>query len=151
MQCCGKTIKRAINAAGYYKCRACQKSWISEAQAELRYQYTLEKLQWPEWQWKDIYWSDEAHFHNNSRAVEWVIRNSKERNCPNCTQKRRKTAASQWHVWSIVAYNYKGPLVFYEFGKGGGNVTLKEYTEHILPIVHRRQKQLARKNKEMIF
>ena len=28
---------------------------------------------------------------------------------------------------------------------------MEEYTEHILPTVHRRQKQLARKSKEMIF
>ena len=50
-----KTVKRAMNRAGYHKCRACQKAWISEAQAELRYQYALEKLQWPEWQWKDVH------------------------------------------------------------------------------------------------
>ena len=32
----GKTVKRYLNEAGYHKCRACQKSWITQDQSEKR-------------------------------------------------------------------------------------------------------------------
>ncbi len=45
-----------------------------------------------------IHWSDEVHFHQNSRHTEWVIRNREERDCPDCVQKRRLTAGTQFSV-----------------------------------------------------
>lgn len=31
------TVKRALNMAGYYTCKACQKSWLLAANVEARY------------------------------------------------------------------------------------------------------------------
>ena len=41
-----RTVRRYINSAGYYKCRACQKSWISEEQARNRLHW-CERHKWP--------------------------------------------------------------------------------------------------------
>ena len=64
--CSAETTKRHMNAAGYHKCRACQKSWISSDQAEKRKVFCTEMLNWPEWKLKLVCWSDECHFHQNS-------------------------------------------------------------------------------------
>ena len=57
-----KTVKSYMNDAGYHKCRACQKSWISAEQAQNRL-YWCERHQWPRWKWMLVHWSDECHFH----------------------------------------------------------------------------------------
>ena len=63
LKCSPKTIKRHMNNAGYHKCRACQKSWISGDQAERRKIFCTEMLNWPEWKLMLVCRSDEYHFH----------------------------------------------------------------------------------------
>ena len=36
LQCTALTVKRAFNEARYYKCRACQKSWMHQKHADTR-------------------------------------------------------------------------------------------------------------------
>ena len=110
----GATLRRHMAKKGYHKCKACQKSWISEDQAIRRKDFADEMRRKREWYWKLVHFSDETHFHMNSRRTEWVIRNEKERHCPDCIQKKRKTASSQFHCWAMIAWNYKGPLIFYD-------------------------------------
>lgn len=117
LNCSWKTIRRQMNNAGYHKCRACQRDWIAKDQAEKRVTFSADKKEWPEWRWKEVNFSDETHFHQNSRHTAWVIRNSKEKHCPDCIQKRKKTAASQFHCWSMIGFNYKGPLIFYGYAE----------------------------------
>ena len=62
-----------------------------------------------------VHWSDECHFHQNSRYTEWVIRNRHERTCLDCIQKRRRTVASQFSVWVMISIGYKSKLVFYVY------------------------------------
>ncbi len=139
-----RTIKRRMNAIGYKKCKACQKKWLSEANMTIRWDTSDEWRTLAPWQWKQWHFSDETHFHMNSRRTEWVIRTKQERHCPDCIQKKRKQGASQWHVWSMISWGYKGPLVSFDMmecapedetkgtknnplgkdrKKGGGNMT----------------------------
>ena len=163
-----ETVRRYMHDAGYYKCRACQKSWITESQAEKRMNW-CRAHQWPIWKWKMVYFSDECLFHQNSRHTEWVIRNEKKRYCSDCIQNRRRTAASQFSVWAMIAVGYKSRLVFYssteeedkELKNGnvrtqkvkyGGPMTQERYAQEILPIVGRRAAFLrTTEGKNMIF
>ena len=49
-----KTLKRALNAAGYHKCRACQKSWITEDNRRARLDWCQRHRQWDLWQWRMV-------------------------------------------------------------------------------------------------
>ena len=155
----GATLRRHMAKKGYHKCKACQKSWISEDQAIRRKDFADEMRRKREWYWKLVHFSDETHFHMNSRRTEWVIRNEKERHCPDCIQKKRKTASSQFHCWAMIAWNYKGPLIFYDMReqrnkegkKGGGNITMEEYTTHLLPYVVTRKKEVESQGRHFIF
>lgn len=47
----GDTVRAYMNKAGYHKCWACQKSWISDDNAKKRVNWCKEH-KWAEWQWK---------------------------------------------------------------------------------------------------
>ncbi len=115
LDCVWQTVRSAMNNAGYHKCRACQKSWISADQAKRRICFSDEHKHWPDWIIKQVHWSDEVHFHQNSRHTEFVIRNNQERCCPDCTQKRRRTAASQISAWAMIGWNFKSELKLFRW------------------------------------
>ena len=48
------SVRHHMNRWGYHKCRACQKSWISQDQAGKRKSWCQEH-HWPEWKWKMVY------------------------------------------------------------------------------------------------
>jgi hypothetical protein len=50
----------------------------------------------------------------------------------------------------MIAYNYKGPLVFYN-ETGGKNITIETYATKILSIVASRKNYLYRRGEGMIF
>ncbi len=115
-----------------------------------------------------IHWSDEVHFHQNSRHTEWVIRNRQERNCSDCTQKRRRTADTQFSVWAMIGVDYKSELMFYGYTeekdyqqkngkirkktyKMGGPMTQERYVNEILPIVKARKEEVKSAGDQFVF
>ncbi len=115
-----------------------------------------------------IHWSDEVHFHQNSRHTEWVIRNRQERNCSDCTQKRRRTADTQFSIWAMIEVDYKSELMFYEYTeeknyqqknekirkktyKMSESMTQERYVNEILPIVKARKKEVKSAEDQFMF
>ena len=168
----GRTVKRIMNNEGYRKCRACKKKWLSEPNRQWRLANCDEWRFIPDWQWKQWHFSDESHFHCNSRHTDWVIRTAGERDCSDCMQKKLKVGASQVHVWAMIAYDYKSDLVFYDMEelapidvvrrskrnplgrdlkKKGGNVTMEAYAKLILPHVQRRRDYVENNGGTFVF
>jgi transposase len=147
-----RTLARRFRDRGFYKCRACQKPWLSHHHTHLRLQFSKEWKDTPLWRVKLIHYSDETHFLRNSRRTAWVLRKPSERHCADCTQKSKRKYGwtTELHVWSMIAYNYKGPLVWYN-DTGGKNITMEIYTTRILPIVVARKEELDRRDEGMIF
>ena len=54
LNCTWQTVRSTMNQAGYYKCRACQKSWISDDQAKKRVGFSEEHVDWPDWKIKQV-------------------------------------------------------------------------------------------------
>ena len=44
----------------------------------------------------------------------------------------------------MVAFDYKSPLYFYSTATGGGNITMEDYADAILPIVKRRMQYVEK-------
>jgi hypothetical protein len=63
----GRRLKELMNAIGYTKCKACQKSWMTQRQADDRVQFALAYIHLMDWQIKLIHFSDEVHFQKASR------------------------------------------------------------------------------------
>ena len=152
LQVKGRRLKELMNGTGYYKCKACQRASIDRKQADTRKAFATEYLNWPEWRIKLIYFSDEVHFQKASRKAEWIVRDRQERYSGDCIQKKFKLGPSELHCWSMVAYGYKGPLIFYGDGKGEkGQMTMEVYRNRILPLVVERRDELRKQGIEMIY
>lgn len=112
--CSASTVKPAMNSIGYYKCRACQMTWLSDDNVDKRLafakEYTAKSLHF----WRTVRFTDEVHFSMESRAAAWVIRTNEERYDPTCIQYKRRGRRSQLHAWAMVGYNYKSPFVFFD-------------------------------------
>jgi hypothetical protein len=149
-----RTIARRFRERGLRKCRACQKPWLLKHHAEQRVEFSEEWKNTPLWKLKMIHFSDETHFLRNSKRTTWVLRLPSERDCSDCTQKSKKKQGwtTELHCWSMIAYDYKGPLVFFNKEENGGkNLTMETYVSKILPIVASRKEQLYRRGEGLIF
>ena len=49
-----RCLKDTMNAHGYHKCRACQKSWINDDQAFKRVCWCRAREHWPDLRWKEV-------------------------------------------------------------------------------------------------
>ena len=167
-----RIIKKRMNNAGYRKCHACKKKWLSEANIQKRWTAAEEWKSLQDWQWKDWHFNDECHMQHLQRSTDWVIRTKKERHCFDCMQKKFKLGKSEYSVWTMIGWNYKSDLIFYgrkeEEGvdamprtkknprdksgkKSGGNMTQKTYIKTILPHVRHRKEKLAKQGKQFVF
>lgn len=92
------TVKKELNRWGYYKCKACQKSWIRDENVRQRWHFAKLWKRLPAWWWKRVRFTDEVHFSVESRRAEMVIRDSTERFCESCTQYKKRGGGSQVHA-----------------------------------------------------
>lgn len=84
-----------------------------------------------------VLYSDELHFTHNKRKrgiTEWSMCEDKERYCVDCVAPKHKSGKAEFHVWSCVSWNYKGPLVFYERPLGEGGFSEGFYRDGILKV-----------------
>ena len=147
-----KTLRRALHERGLRKYRAAHKRWLKQRDCRIRLAFARQMLKWPAWKWKDVVFSDESHFHHNSRTAEWVLRRRGERFQPDTIQKKFKVGASEFHVWACIGWNFKSELVFYGLEEGESrNMTQELYIEKILPIVKRYRDEREAKGRAFIF
>jgi transposase len=78
------TLRRALKAAGYRRCIACRRPFISEEQAVKRVAFCLKYRWWSVKSWKRVLWSDEATFKTGKRGRIYVTCRPEEKNCRTC-------------------------------------------------------------------
>src|SRR5450432_1644353 len=75
------TLRSALKAAGYRRCVACPRPFISRKQALKRLKFALKYRWWGTTKWKVVLWSDEATFETGKRGRIWVTRRPDEKRC----------------------------------------------------------------------
>jgi len=128
----------------YSTCIACRKGWVSPASAKQRVTAATKALQYrpnPE-DWRDIRWSDEAHFCLSPEGRPRIKRKPGERYCPDCIlhQDPAETKGpdrEHLHVWAAVGYNFKSDLHFYTIPTNkNGKMSSQVYRDQILePVI----------------
>jgi transposase len=131
----GKTIKRALNAAGYTRCKACKKPFISKRCQGHRKEYAAERIYKPVEYWQQHMYADECSFDTSKRGSTWVTRQSHERYHEDCMQHSFHSGRTSIHVWGAISYNWKSPLVIFDPPKGRGVNSIDYLTEVLDPIV----------------
>ncbi|SMQ51753.1 unnamed protein product [Zymoseptoria tritici ST99CH_3D7] len=102
-----------MHAAGYHKCKACQKSYLRAANVDKRKAFCATRLFLTLDYWKSVRFTDEVHFCVEARRAAMVIRNHEERECETCIQFNKRNTTSVFHCWAMVGWDFKSELVFY--------------------------------------
>jgi len=88
--CHPDTVKRTLNAVGYYKRKACQMSWLTDDNVTERLAFAKAYRNKTTAFWRSVRFTDEVHFSMESRAAAWVIRDDTERYHPETDFRRRE-------------------------------------------------------------
>lgn len=65
LDCSGQTVARAMNKAGYHKCKACQKSYLTPWDKVRRVDFAESIQNYTMDDWAKVKFSDEIHFEVN--------------------------------------------------------------------------------------
>jgi transposase len=97
IQASARTIRRELRRAGYRRCIACPRPYISRKQAKKRLGFALEHRWWGTsdyaafrqdgkvgGDWRKVIWSDEATFETGKCGRIWVTRRVDEKRCTSC-------------------------------------------------------------------
>jgi transposase len=132
-----RTIKRAMNEAGFHKCKACHHSFISTVGATKRVFWvdTDHRDEQSIEYWHDWNFSDEVTLTTGMQATKMVIRTVGDRHNPDCNSNQFRSDRASFSCWGFVGWYWKSPLVFLEdHGKRGG-FTQEDYAEQVIDAV----------------
>jgi transposase len=129
------TIQRALKRAGYRRCIACPRPFISALAAKKRLAFARKYRWWGTEQWKVVIWSDEATFETGKRGRVWVTRRTDEKACPTCIKSIYWSGRSSVMIWGALGWDWKSPLVFLEKRPDRKGVCSKAYLEQCLEAV----------------
>ena len=75
-----KSIQRALNSRGYFRCRARSKPVLSDINKTKRNEFTRTHINWTLEDWSRVVWTDETwttgNPHKNTRVTRLVITNA---------------------------------------------------------------------------
>jgi transposase len=143
------TLRRALKAAGYRRCIACPRPFISRKQALKRFNFARKYRWWGTQQWKVVLWSDEATFETEKRGRIWITRRPKEKRCNTCIKSVYQSGRTSVMIWGAVGWDWKSPLVFLEKGEGRKGVCSQVYLEQVLEgVIFPYYDSLSKKRKE---
>jgi len=121
-----RTIRRELRKAGYRRCIACPRPFISRIQAKKRLAFALEHRWWgtSDWaasrpgggDWRKVIWSDECSFELGKNGRIWVIRRVDEKKCSDCIKSVYRSGRVSVMIWGAIGWDWKSPLVFLERG-----------------------------------
>lgn len=118
---------------------SCEKGLASRIDAERRLAEVQKALFFrphPE-DWRDIRWSNEAHFRRTRHGRIQIIRKRGERYCPDCIHHAEMgdddEPRQRYHICGAVRCGFKSELVFYEVPlNSNGKMSLQIYRDVIL-------------------
>jgi hypothetical protein len=122
-----RTIRRELHRAGYRRCIACPRPFISRAQAKRRLVFSLEHRWWgiSDWaanrddgkrggDWRKVIWLDESTFETGKCGRIWVTRRTDEKRCLDCIRSIYRSGRFSVMIWGAIGWDYKSELVFLE-------------------------------------
>jgi len=111
-----RTIHRELRRAGYRRCIACPRPYISRIQAKKRLAFAMEHRWWGTsdyaahrddgrhgGDWRKVIWSDEAIFETRRNGRIWVTRRVDERRCPDCIRSIYRSGRVTVMIWGAIS------------------------------------------------
>lgn len=139
LQASARTIRRELRKAGYRRCIACPRPFISRKQAKKRLDFALQHRWWgtSDWaasqagggDWRKVIWSDESIFELGKSGRVWVTRRVDEKKCSDCIKSTYRSGRVSVMIWGAIGWDWKSPLVFLEKEEGYKGVNSKVYRD----------------------
>ena len=121
------TIRRRLLNAVHRRCIDKWKPIRNASQRKVRLQFANDYISWLSYDWKQIIWSDEAHFELFNRKTRTLIRRTRsESEKPFCFVPRMQKSGGKISLWVCMTSEGIDDLVFYD-----GRVNGQTYT-HII-------------------
>jgi transposase len=131
LNCSGATAKRALNQAGYKRCKACLKSFLSPTNIKKRLNYARKYRNHSLNFWRKHIYADEMSVNTADRGTKWVTRKEGERYHKDCLQMKFWSGRQSFMVWGAIGYNWKSKLIFLK-GTGKRGICSRDYLEQVL-------------------
>jgi len=135
---CARTIRKAMNEAGFHKCKVCHHPFISAVGATKRVFWvdTVHRDEQPIEYWYDWHFSDEVTLTTGMQATKMVIRTVGDRHNPDCNSNQFRSGRASFSCWGSVGWYWKSPLIFLEGHGTKGGFTQENYAQQIIdPVV----------------
>ncbi len=127
------TIRRALHAAGFRRCRALTKLPISERNRLRRLRWAKRHLKWTRKDGEVLLFTDETWATGGRHCRVEVTRLPHEEYEPDCVVEKPARKAG-WMFWGSFSGKWgKGPAIFWE--KDWGTINQKSYIQHIVPLL----------------
>lgn len=110
----GATVKRSLADAGFYVCRACQKSWLRPGNVAARLSHCRDYIKKPVSFWQQVAFSNAMRLDICTKGAEHLVQDLDEIFHLDCQQFRKCGKESRLHAWSAVGFGWKAPLIFYD-------------------------------------
>ena len=128
---CYRTLHKAFHKEFYFRRKATSKPFLTDTHQRERLKWAHEHVCWTDDQWNSVHWTDEMSILAGGGEI-FVTRRAEEKYHPSCMSAKFK-GYSNWMVWGLIAYNYKGPFVVFEKEWNNGHVNSEVYIRYILP------------------
>ena len=135
---CQRTLNRAFERERYFRRVATEKPFLTEKYRDDRLKWARLYVNWNEWQWSRVIWTDECSIACYYGQV-YVTRLAEEKyDLSYCVPKFRGYSACM--IWACITSQKKGPMVMFE--KSWGKVTGDVYRQYIVPVIHEFKKSV---------
>jgi hypothetical protein len=141
-----KTLSRSLRRAGYKRCIACPRPFISKKAAKSRLSFSITHRWWGTsdvaaqrprgGDWRKVVWSDECTFETGKIGRVWITRRADERRCPSCIKSVYRSGRTSLMIWGAIGWTWKSKLVFLDKLEGHKGICSQAYLEQVLqPVV----------------
>ena len=130
---CRRTLAAAFEKERYFRRVATKKPLLTEKHRYDRLAWARLHVNWNEWQWSRMLWTDECPVACGGFGQVYVTRQPEEKYLPACCIPKFR-GYSAWMIWGCITSRSKGPLVVFE--KDWGSINGEVYRQRIVPVIH---------------
>ena len=131
--------------AGYRRCIACPRPFITRLQAKKRVVFAKAHRWWGTTDfaatkegggdWRKVIWSDECMFELGKTGRVWIICRVDEKKCPDCIRSTYRSGRVLVIIWGAIGWDYKSPLIFLQKEEGYKGVNSRAYRDQVFELV----------------
>jgi len=132
LSCSDSTVRRVLFGAGYRRCIAKVKPYLSDRARRLRLQWAMDHVAWDSNDWARVIWTDESAIQCGGNQRVRVTRRRDQADLEDC-QRVKFAKPAFCMVWGAITSFSRSELVVWD-KKRHGNINAQGFVDHIMPV-----------------